>query len=175
MKTTGMIRRLDELGRIVIPKEIRRNLRLKEGSQFEIICDGNGDLILKKHSAVEKICTLAQEIVECIGKELNCSALMCDMQEFIACYGSLSMQYANLCISHFLDEQLRARREVVINGQDCKLAENILECNCSLTMPIIADSDVVGGIILLSKTKVVTSEEIKVMKIMARFIEKQIT
>ena len=68
MKATGIVRRIDDLGRVVIPKEIRRTLRIKEGTPLEIFTDREGEIILKKYSPIGELSTFAREYAEALAQ-----------------------------------------------------------------------------------------------------------
>ena len=82
MKATGIVRRIDELGRIVVPKELRRTFRIKEGTPLEIFIGDNGELILKKFSPVVELIDLAKEICDSIYETMNCTVLIFDNENF---------------------------------------------------------------------------------------------
>lgn len=89
MKATGVIRRIDDLGRIVIPKEIRKNLRLRVGESLEIYIDKENNIVLKKFSVVSRISDLAQELTDSMNIFTKYNIIIMDTNEFIACSGSL--------------------------------------------------------------------------------------
>ena len=78
MKATGIVRRIDELGRIVVPKEIRRVLRIREGDPLEIFTDKDGEIVLKKYSPIGELSAFAQEYVDAIAASLGCGVCVCD-------------------------------------------------------------------------------------------------
>ena len=87
MKATGIVRRIDDLGRVVIPKEIRRTLRIREGDPLEIFVDREGEVILKKYSPIQELGHFAQEYVESLFLSLNKTVLISDRDSFIAVDG----------------------------------------------------------------------------------------
>ena len=88
MKATGVVRRIDDLGRIVIPKEIRRTLRIKEGDPLEIFTEKDGDIILKKYSPIGELTNFATEYVESLNKITGHIALITDRDTVIAISGT---------------------------------------------------------------------------------------
>ena len=92
MKATGIIRRIDDLGRVVIPKEIRKNLRIKEGDNLEIFVV-NEDIILKKYSMMNKINDLAQELTDAIYTFMKHSIFITDTDQVVAASGPLKKKY----------------------------------------------------------------------------------
>ena len=88
MKATGIVRRIDELGRVVIPKEIRRTLRIREGDPLEIFTDREGEVILKKYSPIGELGDFAKEYAESLHLALGHTALICDKDNIIAVAGT---------------------------------------------------------------------------------------
>ena len=84
MKATGIVRRIDDLGRVVIPKEIRRTLRIREGDPLEIFTDREGEVILKKYSPIGELSNFARQYAESISQALGCLVCICDMDQVIA-------------------------------------------------------------------------------------------
>ena len=87
MKATGIVRRIDELGRVVIPKEIRRTLRIREGDPLEIFTDRDGEVILKKYSPIGELSGFAKEYTESLVRALGHVALICDKDQIISAAG----------------------------------------------------------------------------------------
>jgi AbrB family transcriptional regulator, stage V sporulation protein T len=88
MKATGIVRRIDDLGRVVIPKEIRRTLRIREGDPLEIFVDRDGEVILKKYSPISELGDFAKEYAEALYDSLGNPILICDRDTYIAVAGS---------------------------------------------------------------------------------------
>ena len=88
MKATGIVRRIDDLGRVVIPKEIRRTLRIREGDPLEIFTDREGEVILKKYSPIGELGTLAKLYAESLAQTLGCTVCITDMDQVVAVSGS---------------------------------------------------------------------------------------
>ena len=81
MKATGIVRRIDDLGRVVIPKEIRRTLRIREGDPLEIFTDREGEIILKKYSPIGELAAFAGMYADSLAKEAGCLVCICDMDK----------------------------------------------------------------------------------------------
>ena len=88
MKATGIVRRIDDLGRVVIPKEIRRTLRIREGDPLEIFTDREGEVILKKYSPIGELGTLAKMYAESLAQTLDCTVCITDTDQVVAVSGS---------------------------------------------------------------------------------------
>ena len=84
MKATGIVRRIDDLGRVVIPKEIRRTLRIREGDPLEIFTDREGEIILKKYSPIGELSAFAKQYAESLAQTMGCLVCVCDMDQIIA-------------------------------------------------------------------------------------------
>ena len=95
MKATGIVRRIDDLGRVVIPKEIRRTLRIREGDPLEIFVDRDGEVILKKYSPISELSDFAKEYAEALFDSLGNPVLICDRDSYIALAGSSKKDYLN--------------------------------------------------------------------------------
>ena len=112
MKTTGVIRRIDDLGRIVIPKEIRRNLRIKNGDTLEVFVDVDS-VILKKYSPIESIEDAALKYVDSFNQVLKHNIIVTDKDKVIAVSGSLKKNYLGKNISEFTDRGIERRDSFV--------------------------------------------------------------
>ena len=103
MKATGIVRRIDDLGRVVIPKEIRKTLRIKEGTPMEIYTDREGQIILKKYSPIGELNTFAREYVEALVQTTGLAACITDRDLVVAAAGSGSRELEGKEISRELD------------------------------------------------------------------------
>lgn len=111
MKATGIVRRIDELGRIVVPKEIRRVLRIREGDPLEIFTDKDGEIVLKKYSPIGELSAFAQEYVDAIAASLGCGVCVCDRDQIIAVAGiSRRICSANPCTGNWRMRSMTGKR-----------------------------------------------------------------
>ena len=171
MKATGVIRRIDDLGRIVIPKEIRKTLRIKEGESLEIFVDNNEQVILKKHSMVKKLSDLAQELTDSIHTFSKNNVLITDNDNILAISGNLKKQYLNLPISEELENKINRREEML--ERHSKLIHIIEDEGIEATFavsPIIVNGDTVGLVMILSNKEIVTEDDFKLAQIAAKFL-----
>ena len=190
MKATGVVRRIDDLGRIVIPKEIRKTLRIKEGTPLEIFTEDNGDIIFKKFSSIDNLNNISSTYAKCISKYLNMIVVITSKDSIIAVSGNNKIDILNKLISSDLESQLENRTLYVSTSNDTfinltdygnNLIDNIKESNNSIStisqaiQPLILDSELIGSIILISKDKKIDKKEIDVLKITSLFIEQQLT
>ena len=181
MKATGVVRRIDDLGRIVIPKEIRRTLRIKEGDPIEIFTDKEGEVILKKYSPIGELSEFATGYAETLAKTTGHIACITDKDSVIAVSGGSKKEFLEKAISPEL-EKLIENKEVYTSRDNNEKALPITQNantnplnNSQVIYPIISDGDVIGSIVLLSKeqnTKMGDSE-LKVAQSAAGFLSSQ--
>lgn len=181
MKATGVVRRIDDLGRVVIPKEIRKTLRIKEGDPLEIFTDKEGEVILKKYSPIGELSEFATEYAETLAKTTGHIACITDKDTVIAVSGGSKKEYLEQSISDEL-EKILEDKENYTSKENNDLAVPITRndnkerrFNSQVVYPIISDGDVIGSVILLSKdtgTKM-TEVEQKVVQSAASFLGKQ--
>lgn len=153
MKATGIVRRIDDLGRVVIPKEIRRTLRIRESDPLEIFTDREGEIILKKYSPIGEMGNFAKHYAESLAQVSGHTALVADRDQFIAASGG----YKNILgksISKELEDKL-SNRETVIASRSEKNFVNITddptdEYNLEAIAPIISEGDIIGAVVLIS-------------------------
>ncbi len=152
MKATGIVRRIDDLGRIVIPKEIRRTLRIRESDPLEIFTDREGEIILKKYSPIGEMTTFAKQYAESLAQVSGHSALVADRDQFIAVSGGYK-NLLNKSISKQLEEKINNRETVIASKGDrgfipiTDAVEN--EFSHEAITPIICEGDVIGAVVLI--------------------------
>lgn len=179
MKATGIVRRIDDLGRIVIPKEIRRTLRIKESDSMEIFTDGNNNVILKKYSPMGEFIDFAKIYAESLMQALdNIIVCITDKEQIIAVAGGLKKDLLDKEISPSLEKCINARNKINASEQDKNF---ILIANSEtknlysheLIVPIISDGEVFGSVIFLSHEKNMGDYENKLINMAAFFLGKQ--
>jgi len=172
MKATGIVRRIDDLGRVVIPKEIRRTLRIREGDPLEIFVDREGEVILKKYSPIGELGDFAKEYAESLCEALGHIACIAPKKEFL-----------NKPVGPAVEKVMEERKAVIINnpGEDsyckeCMISEDD-ECKYSseVIAPIIAEGEPIGAVVLASKEPGVKmgEMELKLAETAAGFLAKQ--
>ena len=112
MKTTGVVRRIDELGRIVVPKEIRKNLRIKSGDSLEIYLEGE-NILLKKYSPIETLENVTENYVDSFNQVLKHNIIVTDRDKVVAISGNLKKKYLGKSISEFTDRSIERRDSFV--------------------------------------------------------------
>jgi len=175
MKATGIVRRIDDLGRVVIPKEIRRTLRIREGDPLEIFTDRDGEVILKKYSPISELGQFAKEYVETLYETLGTPALISDRDEMIAVSGLSKKDYLNRQLSPDLDEIMTGRK--IVTEKLEKAIEwvpgQVEQVKSYCIAPIIAAGDTIGAVYLLSKVHFIGETEMKAAETAAHFLAKQ--
>ena len=155
MKATGIVRRIDDLGRVVIPKEIGRTLRIREGDPLEIFTDREGEIILKKYSPIGELSAFAKQYAESLAQTMGCLVCVCDMDQIIASAGTGKKDLQDKYISRPLEKQLGDRSQIMAALGDKKYVaitdSQEEEYEYEIICPIICEGDVIGGVILLSK------------------------
>lgn len=155
MKATGIVRRIDDLGRVVIPKEIRRTLRIKEGTPLEIFTDREGEIILKKYSPIGELNLFAKEYAEALAQSSGMVACITDHDQVVAAAGLGSREYLGKTISGQLEEAIVERTSIFANGNDkgrIPVAQGqSVPLYAQIVQPIISAGDAVGAVLLLGK------------------------
>lgn len=175
MKATGIVRRIDDLGRVVIPKEIRRTLRIREGDALEIFTDAQGGVIFKKYSPVGELSAFAAQYAEVLSKSANVPVLVCDRDHIVAAAGVSRKEYLERRVTPELEECMQNRRNFVSKGKsDFKAAEGI-DRTAGIAYPIIASSDVAGAVVLLEAEDGAPPDETetRLAQVAAAFLGKQ--
>ena len=174
MKSTGVVRRVDDLGRIVIPKEIRRTLRIRDGEALEIFVDSEM-IALKKFSKMTDMTEVAKELVDIINGSINKTVLISDRDRFIAGSGSLKKAYVEKNISKELENIMNERKCVVETSKlSIELLDNIKESLSYVIYPIIMNGDAVGLVLVVSDKSDLGQLEEKLVNIIAQFLGKHI-
>ncbi len=181
MKATGVVRRIDDLGRVVIPKEIRKTLRIKEGDPLEIFTDKEGEVILKKYSPIGELSEFATGYAEALSKTTGHIACITDKDSVIAVSGGSKKEFLEQDISEELEKVLEDK-EVYTSDKNNEMSipvtkndNNERKFNSQVIYPIISEGDVIGSVILLSKERntKMGDAEIKVAQSAAGFLGTQ--
>lgn len=175
MKATGIVRRIDDLGRVVIPKELRNSLRLRQNEPLEIFTDVNGEVILKKYSPVGELGRLAQEYADALNESLGHTACITDRDMIIAVSGPNRKPLLNKQLAPEIDNAM-GQRKVTAYEQPMALTVNEDDLYGNAVMaPIIAGGDVIGSVILTTKDNVKMGHlEQKMSETAAGFLARQL-
>lgn len=176
MKATGIVRRIDDLGRVVIPKEIRRTLRIREGDPLEIFVDREGEVILKKYSPIRELGDFAKEYANALFDSLNSPVLICDRDEFIAVSGESKKDYLGKNIGSQMEKAM-SERKVIFETEESsvEIADGKEETITSYVVgPIVANGDPIGCVMIISKEdKKLSAVEQKAVETAASFLARQ--
>ncbi len=176
MKATGIVRRIDDLGRVVIPKEIRRTMRIREGDPLEIYTDTDGEVIFKKYSPIGELGPYTKQYVDVLGRTTGVPVVICDRDHVIAVSGMPKKDMVGKRISPLLESYME-RRSTYVFGQD---KDNLIVSEdspipVSVMSPIIGGGDVMGAVVLMGNDKmgVPSQTDIKLTQVAAGFLGKQ--
>ncbi|NFG62032.1 stage V sporulation protein T [Clostridium sp. CMCC3677] len=180
MKATGIVRRIDDLGRVVIPKEIRRTLRIREGDPLEIFTDREGGVILKKYSPIGELTDFSREYAESLQQAIGHIVLIADKDAFISASGAPKKDYIERKISSELEDIMDGRKTVLLDksqnvviplhndDDESKYVNQVIS-------PILAEGDAIGTVIISSKEdgETLGEVELKLAETAATFLGKQ--
>ncbi|MBB6733374.1 stage V sporulation protein T [Cohnella zeiphila] len=177
MKATGIVRRIDDLGRVVIPKEIRRTLRIREGDPLEIFVDRDGEVILKKYSPIGELGDFAKEYAESLHESTGHTAIISDRDTVIAVAGASKKEFMDKPVGGLL-ESCMENRKILLESQPGSyeiLRDGADNFTSYAVAPIVAGGDPIGTVLLISKEDGVSmgSMESKMVETAAGFLAKQ--
>lgn len=182
MKATGIVRRIDDLGRVVIPKEIRRTMRIREGDPLEIYTDREGEVIFKKYSPIGELVSFAAQYADTLNKTCGMSVIISDRDVIIACAGVSKKEYTDKKISSEIEDIIESRAIYVSSDESNRLpiledgGSHVISC----AMPIISEGDIVGCVASVQSTESASAStiskdvEIKLIQTAASFLGKQL-
>ena len=161
MKATGIVRRIDDLGRVVIPKEIRRTMRIREGDPLEIYTENDGEVIFKKYSPIGELSPFAGQYAEVLYHAAGVPVLICDRDHCVASAGIPKKEALDRRVSTQLEEIMEARRTHVTKAGDQRR--------------FLAAGDVTGAVILMMPENgaIPGDTELKLIQVAASFLGKQ--
>ena len=161
-----IIRKIDELGRVVIPKEIRRTLRIREGDPLEIFTDREGEIILKKYSPIGELGSFAKEYAESLAQTTGVITCIIDKDQIIAVSGGPKKDFYEKHISDAMEKCINSRNTVTAKRNESNFVplledDNVDSYNYQLVTPIICEGDVLGAVVFLSQDKKMGTATIK--------------
>jgi len=178
MKATGIVRRIDDLGRVVIPKEIRRTMRIREGDPLEIYTDHEGEVIFKKYSPIEELAETATHYAEALNKACNLSVIIVDRDIAVACSGMPKKDVLEHKISSDIDGIINARQLYSWNNGDKKISvlDRQERYYAKVAAPIFSEGDIIGAVAIVEADNLTepTETEIKLIQTAAAFLGKQL-
>ena len=176
MKATGIVRRIDDLGRVVIPKEIRRTMRIREGDPLEIYTDADGEVIFKKYSPIGELSSITAQYADVLFRGTGLPVIVTDRDSVIAAAGMSKKEVLDRRVSRSLETVMEKRENYVcvIDGERMKPVEG-LEREAAVAFPIIGGGDVSGALVMLmhENGSCPTQTETKLAQIAASFLGKQ--
>ena len=179
MKATGIVRRIDDLGRIVVPKEIRRTLRIREGDPLEIFTDREGEIILKKYSPIGELSQFAGEYAESLSQTTGYLVVITDCDHVVAVSGAGRRDFESKPISKQLEEAIGDRKSFLASKEDAGFIKITLDDNgefaSQAVSTIICEGDAIGAVILCSRDEKgrLTEAEGKLAAAAAGFLGRQ--
>ena len=180
MKATGIVRRIDDLGRVVIPKEIRRTLRIREGDPLEIFTDQNGAVVLKKYSPIGDLSTFAAQYAQGLAAASGSLVCVMDRDHIIVAAGNGKKNYDGKPVSQELEQFIEARGCQVTDSQEkecCKLTlDDNMQYQTQALATIICEGDAIGAVALCSAEALDDVGEVqgKLAQAAAVFLAKQV-
>ncbi len=155
MKATGIVRRIDDLGRVVVPKEIRRTLRIREGDPLEIFTDREGEIILKKYSPIGELSSFASQYAESLAQTTGHMVCVTDRDAVIATAGGAKKDYYGKSISSQLEQLIQEREHLQAAATERKFIPVIQEemegVTAETICPVISEGDAIGSVVLLAR------------------------
>ena len=177
MKATGIVRRIDDLGRVVIPKEIRRTLRIREGDPLEIFVDREGEVILKKYSPIGELEDFAKDYAESLYESTGHVTMITDRDSIITVAGASKKEYLEKPISKLIESSMDNRKSIMeATWGSYEIIRDTPESFSSFVIsPIIAGGDPIGAVVLFSKEEQVKmgKMELKMAETASGFLAKQ--
>lgn len=182
MKATGIVRRIDDLGRVVIPKEIRRTLRIREGDPLEIFVDRDGEVILKKYSPIGELGDFAKQYVDSLYESTGQTCLITDRDLVIAVAGASKKEFLNQPLGKLAETAMEERRTIMLNAGEGKgqgsaidFLDGVSKLSAQVVSPIVAEGHPLGCVIICSKDPDVVLGELesKLAETAASFLGKQ--
>jgi len=177
MRATGIVRRIDDLGRVVIPKEIRRTMRIREGDPLEIYTDNDGEVIFKKYSPIGELSVFAAQYAEVMVKGTSLPVVICDRDHCVAAAGISKKDVLQRRMSPELEKLMESRQTLTVHAGDQKRFYPIEDVNrtAAIAVPIISAGDVSGCLVLLMPENgaVPGESDIKLAQVGAAFLGKQ--
>ncbi len=173
MKATGIVRRIDDLGRVVIPKEIRRTMRIREGDPLEIYTDRDGEVIFKKYSPIGSLSDFASQYAETLAKISGSAACITDKDTIIAVGGAPKRDLYEKRLSSEIETIMEEKTTFVPESQ--MPVTDGSKYNAGVIVPIIAEGDSIGNVIIMRNddSKKVSEVDTKLAQSAALFFGKQ--
>lgn len=178
MKATGIVRRIDDLGRVVIPKEIRRTMRIREGDPLEIYTSADGEVIFKKYSALNEMSGNASQVAEVMTKLAGCPVVVFDRDHVVAVAGTGKKEFNERRVSQGLEDFLEHRKSYICKSDSDQkvLPVEGIDKAALCCSPILSSGDVTGAVAFLSTAtdSIATDIQSNLIQAAAQFLGKQV-
>ncbi len=175
MKATGIVRRIDDLGRVVIPKEIRRTMRIREGDPLEIFTS-NGEVIFKKYSPMGEMTSFSADYAAALSEATRLAVIICDRDHCVAVGGAPKRELLEKPVSAQLEKITEERQMFLKDDTTPVFALDGCERQICVAAPIISAGDITGSVVFLEKDgyTTLTDTDIKLAEVAARFLGSRI-
>lgn len=178
MKATGIVRRIDDLGRVVIPKEIRRTMRIREGDPLEIFTESDGTVVFKKYSPIGELGEFAKQYADSLAKTLGVPSCISDKDAIIAVSGASKKELSDKKISSDLEKIMTNKTFFIADAgkKQIKVIEDNENYKAGVVAPIIYEGDSIGSVVLIAKSDKESPGEIeaKLVEVAAGFLGKTV-
>ncbi len=178
MKATGIVRRIDDLGRVVIPKEIRRTMRIREGDPLEIYTDADGEVIFKKYSPMGELAQFSAQYCEVLSRAANLPVLITDRDHVVTCSGISRKDTVDRRVSDEMEALMESRSTYIASANEKRSMTAIRgsDRKIAVAYPIIGGGDVSGAVVMLfgeNEEQYPNPTDIKLAQVAATFLGKQ--
>ena len=176
MKATGIVRRIDDLGRVVIPKEIRRTMRIREGDPLEIYTDRDGGVIFRKYSPIGELSEFASKYAESLYKTSGKPVCITDKDSIIATAGAPRKELMEKPLRSDMERIMEEKTAFICtDGKRLKLTDQSDKYTLGVVSPIIAEGDTIGNVVIMNDNdnEKITDVEVKLAGAASMFLGKQ--
>ncbi|MCL2884400.1 MAG: AbrB/MazE/SpoVT family DNA-binding domain-containing protein [Oscillospiraceae bacterium] len=181
MKATGIVRRIDDLGRVVIPKEIRRTMHIREGDPLEIFTDSGGEVVFKKYSPIGEFAPFATQYADVLARAMNMSVAVADRDGAVAAAGPLKKELMGKRLSAEAEKLLTERQPFIARSPEQTLLPfDGMDKPACLMFPILAAGDMAGTVCAFANDVAPGTQgalpgetDVKLMQVTAAFLGKQ--
>lgn len=179
MKATGIVRRIDDLGRVVIPKEIRRTMKIREGDPLEIFTNSEGEVIFKKFSPIGELSTFATQYADVLYKTSGLPTIVCDRDQVISVAGIPKKELIDRRVSPVLEEIMSQKKSIAYTSKTMKKINPVegISRHALVCAPIVYSGDIGGAIMFVSNNDddtVATESQVKLVQAASMFLGKQV-
>lgn len=176
MKATGIVRRIDDLGRVVIPKEIRRTMRIREGDPLEIFTNRDGEVIFKKYSPVSELGDFASQYADTLYKTSGFPICITDKDSVIATAGVSKKELYEKPVSTEIEKVMEEKTAFVCSSEkNLPVTDTSDKYNAGIVSPIVSEGDVIGNVVVMraGSNDKMTDVELKLANAASMFLAKQ--